>query len=119
MVITLLLASLTTALIVNTWQMGSIFATPLRWLRTEGIASHRHAVIRTLAAGAQCRYCVSHWIGAVVTLLMAPDLVSALMLVCPVIWLANHSISGYHLLNDIPKYLQARAQIDAQRKGAA
>ena len=99
MALTLLLASLTTALVVNTWHNGSLFVPLLKALNTYVHRGQANVVLATIARGALCRYCVSHWVGLAVSCWMAPDWTTALMLTGPVIWLANYSISIYHAIS--------------------
>jgi hypothetical protein len=136
--LTLLLTTLTTALIVNTWLDPNgffvlIHARMHAWIDKARGTNHSEIwrdmpavnVWRTalllpwpdrlrwiFAKGALCRYCVTHWIGAAVSLAIAPDWWTRFALIAPTIWLANHSISLYSLLSDHLTAVRTRTEID-------
>jgi hypothetical protein len=101
----LFVASLTTALIVNTWLQGdSMLFTPLHQ-RLNTWAGQGNGVQRIFARGALCRYCLTHWVGAAVTILMLPDW----RWMAAVIFLANVAISVFQAIGAARDYLMVKA----------
>jgi hypothetical protein len=105
------LAVLTTALIVNTWINGSIFNPYKNRLLAYALQTGGNTFLKKLAFGPTCQYCLSHWVGFVVTYLMMNDWKVFLITVLPVIWLSNHSIIIYSLIATISKSLEVNTNI--------
>lgn len=107
MVLTLVLASLTTALLVMTWTWeGGLFVPLLKRMGRYASDPAHPRVLRMMAFGSGCQYCVSHWIGAAVSLWMATDLKTAAMMVAPVIFLANVAILLFQVIAEARTALQ-------------
>jgi hypothetical protein len=95
---TLVLASLTIALIANTWvsdtwpPQSTVYLIRKR-LFDYARSEHNRSWLRTLAGAAICRYCVSHWIGFAVVPWIAPW-----THILPAIFLANIVMNVYGAL---------------------
>jgi hypothetical protein len=89
---TLLIASLTTALIVNTWLQGDSIFTPLH-TRLNTWAEQGKGLTRLIGRGLLCRYCLSHWVGAGAALFFLDW-----RYIAPVIFLGNVAISVFQAI---------------------
>lgn len=109
MLIDLILIALATAGIVHTVQTSRLFEGFRRWVNRYG-GSERPALVRWIVAGLQCAYCFAHWppLLAAVGLLVAPDSTRIVALAFAAIWLANHSLVIFALLQDSGGLIRSR-----------
>lgn len=105
--LTLLLASLTVAAVTSTWISGSLFIPAHKWLATW----RGHRYIGLIARGAQCHFCVSHWIAAGLALgwWFAPDVTQIVMLAWSAVFLGNLAMIGWSYVTNRVQRTPARA----------
>lgn len=121
MVIIIFISSLTTALIINTWlDDAGLFRALTRRLLLYARQHKWPSITGTLAYISICRYCLSHWMGAVVSFIIAPDWRTSIIIIAPTIFLANIIISLYSLTSEYITYLRWRnflSRAEAEARG--
>lgn len=108
MALTLLLASLTVAAVTNTWISGSLFASVHRriapWKTRRGVRG-------LFARGAQCHFCVSHWVAGAIAIgwWLAPAATQIVMLAWSAVFLGNLAMIGWSYVTNRVQRQPARA----------
>jgi hypothetical protein len=102
---TFLLATATTACATYTFSTSGLFAKARVWL-----VKHLPGILKMLIT---CQYCLSHWVGMAVLLLLAPK--DALWLWLPVVWAASHSLTLFTILLNVVPFWQSSVQASYSR----
>lgn len=108
---TFLLASLTIAAITYTFSHGDLFAPLRNWLAFRRAKGPVWMWGSTLLL---CRYCLSHWVGALVAYFAGLTLLEYF----PSVWVANHAMNAYAASNHWPQRAHAAIQADLARAEA-